>query len=188
MSRKCEKDRSQHCADFSSDHVTADYLTKLAYESVRMEDERGKDLVSYAGYLLTGISIIVVALVTVAEPLFSFFPEPWHRVVLAAAYMSSTLCYAAGFILCLLALNRRKYRVLNSPKSISDRLEGTFSCELEAARTLCESLEAYYSSRAANNNKTVALLCKANILVLIATGVAVFFLVFFTVVGFVLMP
>lgn len=169
-----------------SDRITAEYLARLALESVRMEDSRGEGLTGYAGHLMTALSIIVVALVTVAEPLFSCFSSVWQREILLAAYLLSMLCYAAGFVLCLLAVRRRKYCVLDSPKSISDALEGVFASELDAARTTCDSLEAYYASRKAYDDRTVSLLRAANALILIATGVVALAVVFFSVVGFVL--
>ena len=169
-----------------SDAIIADYLYRLASESVRMEDDRTKSLNEYAGHLMTGLTITSVAVLTVAEPLFGFFTVTWQRVVLASCYAVVSLCYLAAFILAIIALNRRKYKALESPKIVSDALKGEFESREEAARLFCESMNDYFTSRVDYNEKTLGILSAAKVLIIVGTGIIAAAVVLFFIIALVI--
>ena len=171
MSKQVEEKQEEAVMEDLS--VTAKYLKDMISRTMDMEVARGESLRKMSGTLLTGSSIILVALLTVAAPTFDFLDDfSALKVGLLTTY---SLTLAALFVFILLAVIsqlRFGYQALPSPKDFRDKIDdGLPFDQISAARQMAKPMEEVWQSLIRRNNIMRGLLTASAICVFVATGV-----------------
>lgn len=159
-----------------SQDVSANRLSTMFELGFKMEVQRCISLRNYAGLLLTCSSIISVALLAVAEPLYSCF-SPWRfwSMLLVAVYAASLISLALSVLFAVLSQIRFAYRALPDPESLYSNIEmsAPFS-KWDAVKHLCESLQPIYASLEHRSDIMRMLLRGSSICVVVAISVLLF--------------
>lgn len=167
--------------------VTASVLEEMSKTSLEMEKARTESLVRLANTLLTCVSILSVALISIASPLYGFFSAmPYVRLVVVVGVMIGMLLLIADLILVLLSQRRFAYEALPSPNTLCDCVDtGEVYERLEAARNMCVTYGGMYDAESANNEKRCRLLKAAITVLIIAIGLMAAFAIvlFFVALG-----
>lgn len=163
-------------SDFNSGDCTAEYLWRMADRTVAMEEARCESLRRMCDGLLAGASIASVALLTVAEPLFSFFGS--NRALqyeLLAMYAIALFLLLLSMILAVLSIARFRYVATDSPAAIRDAIcgfDGSLS-DIAAAKSFADMQEKLYQGYSDRNNKMRRLLAAAQLTLVAALAVVV---------------
>lgn len=161
---------SSSISDSEAWKVTSGHIGSMVSMAFDMESRRCDSLRGLAGVLLTSSSIISVAILTVAEPLFRYFSghDALH-VLLAIAYAVSLLALSLSVLFSVLSQMRFEYQALPDPQSLCCNMTGgsPFS-ELGAAKHACESLQPIYKSLERRNELMRSLLRVSTICVVVA--------------------
>lgn len=137
----------------SEQNAAADLLYRLADKSFEMEANRSESLSRQTTMLITCISIMSIAVATVLTLITSANRNP--LVILLFAL--NTFVLLGGLSSCVVAMFRKPYKVLVSPKElrvdIDSKLhpECTICNELLASRHYADSLEESYRSLFSKN-------------------------------------
>lgn len=155
---------------------TADYLYRCVNLSWQMEMDRYESLSSSVGRLITGISILVVAVMTAAGFVAGVFVA--RRLV----WLLETLCLlvlamlGASLILLLCSQLRFEYKALDSPKAFADcvrKYSSDFENLKEAALQFAETIDVQQNTLRERNDKIQKLLSAAIVCLLVAIGLIV---------------
>jgi len=171
-----EQKESQTANRSSDDLVTtATYLSEMVDRTIRMEEERCASLRMMSGTLLTGSSIVSVALLTVAQPLFTVFQgQQGQQSVLLASYFIVMLALLASIVLSVVSQLRFGYQALPSPVELKEKIDdGLPFTEIDAARGKVKPMEAVWQGLSKRNNIMRGLLTASAICVFVAVGVTV---------------
>lgn len=157
-------------ADWS---LTAKHLSKMTQMTLEMEFARESSLRSLAGILLTGASIVSIALLTAATPLFKFFAsEPFWWRMLLGVYCLSLGALILAVLLAVLSQMRFGYKALPSPEGIRKQIDdGVPFDEMDTARNENQSLQPIYASYSQKNDTMRYLLKASMICIVIALAV-----------------
>ena len=143
---------------------TAEYLCKMVDKTVAMEEARCESLKRMCDGLLTGSSIVSVALLAVAEPLFGFFRTSFFlHYMLLFLYAIIIVLLLLSMILAVISMARFKYTATAAPAVICDAIcsyDKPLS-EINAAKSYAETQEKLYQGYLERNNKMRGLLVVA---------------------------
>lgn len=155
---------------------TADYLYRCVNLSWQMEMDRYESLSSSVGRLITGVSILVVAVMTAAGFVAGVF------VARGLVWLLETLCLlvlamlGASLILLLCSQLRFEYKALGSPKAFADcvrKYSSDFENLKEAALQFAETIDVQQNTLRERNDKIQKLLSAAIVCLLVAIGLIV---------------
>ena len=145
---------------------TADHLSSMVALTLQMEEKRCVSLRGLAGTLLTCSSIISVALLTVAPPLFELFSglgTP-SLVILLLYYFLSLVALTLSILFSILSQLRFPYAALPSPERLREVIaDGRPFDELEATTHEASSLTKIYDSLEKRND-TMRIFLKASVI------------------------
>lgn len=144
--------------------------------TLQMEEKRCVSLRGLAGTLLTCSSIISVALLTVAPPLFEFFSGlgTLSLVLLLLFYFLSLVSLALSILFSVLSQLRFPYAALPSPGELREAIaDGQPFDELEAAMHEADSLTRFYDSLEKRNDTMRSLLKASTICAIVSIGVII---------------
>lgn len=154
---------------------TAEYVARAVDITVDMEVSRCESLRKMCEVMLTGSSILSVALLAVANPLFVFFAADagWLFALLALYAIVLTLL-AASMILAVLSMARFRYTALASPIVLFDDIykPGEILTGLNMAKSYAQSLEGPYQGLKERNDKMRGLLTASQVTLVVALGVS----------------
>lgn len=153
---------------------TARHLSSMVMLTLQMEEKRCSSLRGLAGTLLTCSSIVSVALLTVAAPLFQFYSSMGtpSTVLLLTFYFMSLLSLVLSILFSILSQLRFSYEALPSPEKIREAIaDGTPFGELEAATHEADSLDNIYGSLEKKNDTMRNLLKASTICAIVSIGV-----------------
>ncbi len=155
---------------------TAEYIWKMADRTVAMEEARYESLGRMCDGLLAGGSIASVALLTVAEPLFSFFdPNVALQYELLVMYAVALALLFLSMIFAVLSMTRFRYIATAGPAAIRDSV-----C---AFKSFVDAQEKLYQGYSERNNKMRRLLAISQWTLVAALGVVVVGGIFLLVCG-----
>lgn len=153
--------------------LTADLLIKEVDNSVEMEADRCDSFRKMCEMMLTGSSIVSVALLTVAQPLFEYFGTNLGlRHGLLALYLLVILLLTASMILALLSMARFRYDALSGPETLLndfDNLDCAFG-DAERAIAHARAQETIYQGLKKKNNIMGKLLIASQVALIVALG------------------
>lgn len=158
----------------ASQDVTADYLHCLTEHAFQMEERRCDSLRGLAGTLLTCSSILSVALLTVAAPLFGYFYElgACPHGLLMVVYLISLLALALSILFAVLSQLRFQYRALPNPKKLKDVIANGYDfSKMDAAEHFVDSVDDIYVSLETRNETMRHLLKASTICVVVSISV-----------------
>ena len=157
-----------------TDEYTANVMMRLAKESYNAEQERYSSLSALATRMLTCISIVSIALITMLVPLLTVFGGTHVMILIWTGYTLIFGVLIAAFILAILSQWRFGYKVLASPQTFADQ-PVQLETALKAARYYCDAMEMPYQSMKDRNDTIRKRLTATNILMLVACGLIVVF-------------
>lgn len=140
---------------------TAELLYRLADKSCEMESARYDSLLRQSGYLLTGISITSIALLTAVGLGANSNIESPCPVFCYVLTVLSLIGQAVALIFALCAQFRYHYKQLSPPKDLREYCDGLltsvnsdeiFSASYSSARNYADSLQAHYASTKERND------------------------------------
>lgn len=169
--------KSSRVSDGEAWAVTSNHIASMVSMAFDMESRRCDSLRGLAGVLLTCSSIISVAILTVAEPLFHFFiRQEALYVLLAIAYAVSLLALSLSVLFSILSQMRFEYQALPDPQSLCSNMTcGTPFSEIDAAEHACKSLQPIYKSLERRNDLMRLLLRVSTICVVVAISTIIIF-------------
>lgn len=144
---------------------TARYLSNMTHMTLEMEYARENSLRSLAGILLTGASIVSVALLAAAPSLFQFFDfDPYWEKLLLLVYCFALSALLLAVLFAVLSQMRFGYQALPTPEEIRRNIDnGEPFDEIEVARHENKTLQPVYES-CLKKNETVRHLLKASMI------------------------
>lgn len=151
----------------------AEYVSRLAYESMQSETDRHASLLASANRLLTSESIVIAALSFVFG-VFGFENDD-QNMRIVPALVAVIVLVLISFIACLLSQWRFRYIAPESPKKLMQYAldsRGRLLSEESIAIDYCKSMEEIFNSLVKRNNR-MCLFLKIAISCLIA-AVAIF--------------
>lgn len=140
---------------------TAELLYRLADKSYEMESARYDSLLRQSGYLLTGISIVSIALLTAVGLVADSNIESCCPTFCYVLTVLSLIGQAVALIFALCSQFRYRYKQLNPPKDLREYCDGLlastnsddlFSASYSSARNYADSLQAHYTSSKERND------------------------------------
>ena len=152
---------------------TADYLYRCVNLSWQMEMDRYESLSSSVGRLITGISILAVAVMTAAGFVAGVFVARGLGRLLATLCLLVLAMLGASLILLLCSQLRFEYKALGSPKTFADcvhKYSRDFENLKEAALQFAETVEVPRNTLRERNDKIQKLLSAAIGCLLVAIG------------------
>lgn len=145
--------------------------------SFEMELAREKSLGRMAGILLTSISILTVAVLSVAPYVCSVFQNHAFGLVIVTGCLGILfMVLITSFLLALLSQVRFHYYALPSPSSIRATLNSsTELSESGSVATMCRTLNEIYQSKDIANTKMRKLLSASMWLLVVSIGLVFLF-------------
>lgn len=152
--------------------VTSEYLRDMVEKAVRMEADRYDSLQKMSGTLLTGTSIVSVAMLTVAGPLFEFFDGTGLVGLLLGVYVGSLGALLVSILLALVSQLRFGYQALPSPLQLRQDIDdGVPFSGIDASRGLVYPAQQVYEGYQRRNETIRRLLNASAISSFVAFGV-----------------
>lgn len=171
----------------SNEGPKADLLVKLADQSLAMEISRYNSLLTQSGYLLTGNSILSIALLTALGIITNITIESDCPSISYVIVVFIFLALIASMILVVCSQFRYKYKQLNPPTELreycdnlpSEQTKNEYLC----ARNYADSLNSHYQGLKLRNDRILALnkaslICLLVALALSGIGIIVFAITF----------
>ena len=157
------------------DDIMAEDILRLVDTSVKMEWDRGKSLAETSTRLLTCISVLSVAFLSLLSPLCDAFEGVGKQAPILLVYIAVFGCLAAAFICSLMAQFRFKYKKLRGPKEIVTARAGDveWPTRKDAAIMYVRELEEHYESTAKKNDRIAGLIMATSVLLTIALGIEI---------------
>ena len=155
-----------------NEKATAAYIHESVHASIEMELKRCESLRKMSGTILTCGSVISVALVTAAGPLFEFFRSRMElETVLLTVMCLSLVALFVSIVLALISQLRFAYVSLPNPSKILKALDnGNLFTEMEIARHYSEGADEIYVGLSERNNIMRGLLTAAAIAIFVSVG------------------
>lgn len=168
----------------------ANLLYRLADKSCEMEYARYDSLLRQSGYLLTGISIVSIALLTAVGAIASLEGEFICPIICYCATISSVIAQAVALVFALCSQFRYRYKQLNPPEKLRKYCDDLYSqmgkesqCDAayKSARNYADSLQEHYTSIKERNDRICMLNRNASIALLVSVSLALFDVLAFTI-------
>ncbi len=171
-------------------------MTELSYQT---ELSRCDSYERLSNCLLSCVSIISVALLTVAPVLFAKYSYNGNGatasfVLLASGYVVVMLLLGASFLLSLLSQVRLKMSVLASPTDLKEYVAGEvsrgapFASPMEVAEGKAIAVQPHFESLNRKNEYMRKCLKASMILLIVAVSVCLFLVCLFSLFEFLLPP
>ena len=171
-------------------------MTELSYQT---ELSRCDSYERLSNCLLSCVSIISVALLTVAPVLFAKYSYKGNGatasfVLLASGYVVVMLLLGASFLLSLLSQVRLKMSVLASPTELNDYVAGEinrgapFASPMEVAEGKARAVQSHFDSLNHKNEYMRKCLKASMILLIVAVSICLFLVCLFSLFEFILPP
>lgn len=184
---------------FDSVDYSAEYLSWMTELSYQTELSRRDSYEHLSNCLLSCVSIISVALLTVAPLLFERYSYNGNGattsfVLLASGYVVVMLLLGASFLLSLLSQVRLKMSVLASPMDLNDFVAGEikrgapFASPMEVAEGKARAVQSHFKSLNRKNEFMRKCLKASMILLIVAVSVCLFLVCLFSLFEFLLPP
>lgn len=160
--------------DEESKDFAAEYIWRMMDKTVAMEESRYESLRRMCDGLLVASSIVSVALLTVAEPLFDFFSSNVCILyTLLSFYALTILLLLVSMVLTVVSMTRFKYVATDSPTAICNAIcsFGDTLTNIGAAKSFAEVQEKLYQGFFERNNRMKTLLVAAQWLLVAALAI-----------------
>ncbi len=178
--------------DYSAEYLS--WMTELSYQT---ELSRCDSYERLSNCLLSCVSIISVALLTVAPVLFAKYSYNNNGakasfVLLASGYVVVMLLLGASFLLSLLSQVRLKMSVLASPAELNDYVAGEvnrgapFASAMEVAEGKAKAVQPHFESLNRKNEYMRKCLKASMILLIVVVSVCLFLVCLFSLFEFLL--
>lgn len=154
-------------------NCTADYLYRCVNLSWQMEMDRYESLSSSVGRLITGISVLAVAVMTAVGFVAAAFAARGLDRMLVTFCLLVLVMLVASLTLLLCSQLRYEYKALDSPQKFADCVRGyssDFENLKEAALQFAETVEVQWNTLRDRNDKIQKLLSAAIVCLLVAIG------------------
>ncbi len=179
--------------DYSAEYLS--WMTELSYQT---ELSRCDSYERLSNCLLSCVSIISVALLTIAPVLFAKYSynngATASFVLLASGYVVVMLLLGASFLLSLLSQVRLKMSVLASPIELNDYVAGEvnrgapFASAMEVAEGKARAVQPHFESLNRKNEHMRKCLKVSMILLIVAVSICLFLVCLFSLFEFLLPP
>ena len=180
--------------DYSAEYLS--WMTELSYQT---ELSRCDSYERLSNCLLSCVSIISVALLTIAPVLFAKYSYNNNGakasfVLLASGYVVVMLLLGASFLLSLLSQVRLKMSVLASPAELNDYVAGEvnrgapFASAMEVAEGKAKAVQPHFESLNRKNEHMRKCLKVSMILLIVAVSICLFLVCLFSLFEFLLPP
>lgn len=199
MGKRSRKQRESVAPGFDAVDYSAEYLSWMTELSYQTELGRCDSYERLSNCLLSCVSIISVALLTVAPVLFAKYSYNGNGatasfVLLASGYVVVMLLLGASFLLSLLSQVRLKMSVLASPMDLNDFIAGEIECgapfasPMEVAEGKARAVQSHFESLNRKNEYMRKCLKASMILLIVAVSVCLFLVCLFSLFEFLLPP
>lgn len=199
MGKRSRKQRESVAPGFDAVDYSAEYLSWMTELSYQTELCRCDSYERLSNCLLSCVSIISVALLTVAPVLFAKYSYNGNGatasfVLLASGYVVVMLLLGASFLLSLLSQVRLKMSVLASPMDLNDFIAGEiergapFASPMEVAEGKARAVQSHFESLNRKNEYMRKCLKASMILLIVAVSVCLFLVCLFSLFEFLLPP
>lgn len=199
MGKRSRKLRESVAPGFEAVDYSAEYLSWMAELSYQTELSRRESYERLSNCLLSCVSIISVALLTVAPLLFERYSYKDNGaaaafVLLASGYVVVMLLLGASFLLSLLSQVRLKMSVLASPTDLKEYVAGEvsrgapFASPMEVAEGKAIAVQPHFESLNRKNEHMRKCLKASMILLIVAVSVCLFLVCLFSLFEFLLPP
>lgn len=199
MGKRSRKLRESVAPGFEAVDYSAEYLSWMAELSYQTELSRRDSYDRLSNCLLSCVSIISVALLTVAPLLFERYSYKDNGaaaafVLLASGYVVVMLLLGASFLLSLLSQVRLKMSVLASPTDLKEYVAGEvsrgapFASPMEVAEGKAIAVQPHFESLNRKNEHMRKCLKASMILLIVAVSVCLFLVCLFSLFEFLLPP
>lgn len=199
MGKRSRKQRESVAPGFDAVDYSAEYLSWMTELSYQTELGRCDSYERLSNCLLSCVSIISVALLTVAPVLFAKYSYNGNGatasfVLLASGYVVVMLLLGASFLLSLLSQVRLKMSVLASPMDLNDFIAGEiergapFASPMEVAEGKARAVQSHFESLNRKNEYMRKYLKASMILLIVAVSVCLFLVCLFSLFEFLLPP
>ena len=180
--------------DYSAEYLS--WMTELSYQT---ELSRCDSYERLSNCLLSCVSIISVALLTIAPVLVAKYSYNNNGatasfVLLASGYVVVMLLLGASFLLSLLSQVRLKMSVLASPAELNDYVAGEvnrgapFASAMEVAEGKARAVQPHFESLNRKNEHMRKCLKVSMILLIVAVSICLFLVCLFSLFEFLLPP
>ena len=152
---------------------TAGYLYRCVNLSWQMEMDRYESLSSSVGRLITGISVLAVAVMTAVGLVSATFAARGLVWVLVTFCLLVFTMLAVSLTLLLCSQLRYEYKALDSPKKFAEcvrEYSSDFESAKEAALQFAETVEVQWGTLRERNDKIQKLLSAAIVCLFVAIG------------------
>ena len=176
---------------FDSVDYSAEYLSWMTELSYQTELSRCDSYERLSNCLLSCVSIISVALLTVAPVLFAKYSYNDNG---ASGYVVVMLLLGASFLLSLISQVRLKMNVLASPTELNDYVAGEvnrgapFASPMEVAEGKARAVQSHFESLNRKNEYMRKCLKSSMILLIVAVSICLFLVCLFSLFEFLLPP
>lgn len=199
MGKRSKKQKEGMAPGFEAVDYSAEYLSWMAELSYQTELSRRDSYERLSNCLLSCVSIISVALLTVAPMLFAKYDcndngATTSFVLLASGYVVVMLLLGASFLLSLLSQVRLKMSVLASPAELKDYVVGEvnhgapFASSMEVAEGKAKAVQPHFESLNRKNEYMRKCLKASMILSIAAVSICLFLVCLFSLFEFILPP
>ena len=199
MSKRSRKQKESVAPGFDAVDYSAEYLSWMAELSYQTELSRRDSYERLSNCLLSCVSIISVALLTVAPLLFERYSYNDNGaaasfVLLASGYVVVMLLLGASFLLSLLSQVRLKMSVLASPNDLKEYVAGEvsrgapFASPMEVAEGKAKAVQPHFESLNHKNEYMRKCLKASMILLIVAVSICLFLVCLFSLFEFILPP
>lgn len=199
MSKRSRKQKESVAPGFDAVDYSAEYLSWMAELSYQTELSRRDSYERLSNCLLSCVSIISVALLTVAPLLFERYSYNDNGaaasfVLLAGGYVVVMLLLGASFLLSLLSQVRLKMSVLASPNDLKEYVAGEvsrgapFASPMEVAEGKAKAVQPHFESLNRKNEYMRKCLKASMILLIVSVSVCLFLVCLFSLFEFLLPP
>lgn len=199
MAKRSRKLRESVAPGFEAVDYSAEYLSWMAELSYQTELSRRDSYERLSNCLLSCVSIISVALLTVAPLLFERYSYNDNGVaasfvLLASGYVVVMLLLGASFLLSLLSQVRLKMSVLASPIDLKEYVASEvsrgapFASPMEVAEGKAIAVQPHFESLNRKNEYMRKCLRASMILLILAVSVCLFLGCLFSLFEFLLSP
>lgn len=199
MGKRSRKQKESVDPGFDAVDYSAEYLSWMTELSYQTELSRCDSYERLSNCLLSCVSIISVALLTVAPVLFAKYGYNDNGatasfILLASGYVVVMLLLGASFLLSLISQVRRKMSVLASPMDLKDFVAGEikrgspFASPMEVAEGKASAVQAHFDSLNRKNEYMRKCLKASMILLIVAVSICLFLVCLFSLFEFLLPP
>lgn len=199
MVKRSRKQKENLASGFDAAEHSAEYLSWMIELSYQTELSRCDSFERLSSCLLSCVSIISVALLTVAPVLFAKYSyndsgATASFILLASSYVVVMLLLGASFLLALLSQVRQKMSVLASPTELNDYVAGEvkrgapFASPMEVAEGKARAVQSHFESLNRKNEYMRKCLKALMILLIVAVSICLFLVCLFSLFEFLLPP